>query len=70
MPVLDLLLVKSCLAMHKRVFSFTFILLGYIFIWASLDTLQFTTLFQISHVSDKDLSVWLWLYLGHLDENS
>lgn len=56
--------------MHKRVFSFTFLLLGYVFIRASLDTLQFTTLFQISHVSDKDLSVWLWLYLGHLDENS
>lgn len=31
---------------------------------------QFTTLFQISHVSDKDASVCLWLYLGHLDENS
>lgn len=24
----------------------------------------------VSHVSDKDPSVWLWLYLGHLDENS
>jgi len=70
MPVLELR-VESCFAVAYRVFSFTFVLLVYVFMCQFSHAAVYNPLYiYVSHVSDKDPSVWLWLYLGHLDENS